>query len=527
MKYSIFNRLVLCNILLLILVSFLSISGCNNSSTTEDQNVVTRSPVFIMAPNPSTPLAGLLELGTSGLSRVSVVVSDGIDEVNKDFEEFNTDHSLTVLGFKPERNYTVTVRVSDLEGTELIEPVVFEVSTGPLPEDFPVISVTSTPELMEPGVTLFEAGGFLIIVNDIGEVVWYHRIQFFAPNLDRDVRRMNNGNLLLLLPRFRIVELDMLGNPVSIWHPSIATDGDTGSIPVNTGAFHHEVFEMQSENLLVLSAELRTFPDYPTSAFNPLAPLETANVVGDVVVEFARDGTIVNQWRLLDMIDPYRINYSSLIGLYDDFIESIIGSPIETKDWSHGNAVIHDPSDDSIIVSLRHQDAVIKFSRQTGELIWILGPHENWDPLEFGQYLLTPITDEEFFFQYHQHAPEITDEGTYIIYDNGNNRSSPFDPTLPDSLNFSRAVEYNINEFTKEVEIVWEYGQFEEEILYTSFIGDADYQPQTGNVLITFGGVQPARLIEVTRTTPAQKVFDLAIAGTFSYRSERLPSLYP
>jgi len=527
MKYSIFNRLVLRNISLLILVCLLSISGCNSSTTTEEQNIVTKTPVFIMAPNPSTPLAGLLELSTSGLSKVSVIVSDGIDEVNKNFEEVNTDHSLTVLGFKPDRNYTVTVRVSDLNGTELIEPAVFEVSTDPLPENFPFISVTSTPELMEPGVTLFEAAGFLIMVNEIGEVVWYHRVQFFAPNLDRDVRRMNNGNLLLLLPRFRIVELDMLGNPVNIWHPTGSTYGDVGSIPVNTNAFHHEVFEMQSGNLLALSVEFRQFPDYPTSTTNPSARLESAIVAGDLIVEFAPDGTIVNQWSLLDMIDPYRINYSSLLGLYDDFVESVIGRPIETKDWSHGNAVIHDPSDDSIIVSLRHQDAVIKLSRQTGEIKWILGPHENWDSLEFGQYLLTPITDEEFFFQYHQHAPDITDEGTYIVYDNGNNRSSPFDPTLSDSLNFSRAVEYKINEFTKEVEIVWEYGQFEDEILYTFFIGDADYQPQTGNVLITFGGVQPARLIEVTRTTPAQKVFDLAIAGTFSYRSERLPSLYP
>jgi len=526
MKYSILNRLLIRNISLLILVCFLSISGCNSSSTTEDQNVVTQSPVFIMAPNPSTPLAGLLELGTSGLSRVSVVVSDGIDEVNKDFEELNTDHSLTVLGFKPDRNYTVTVRVSDLDGTDLIEPVVFEVSTGPLPDDFPAISVTSTPELMELGVTLFEAAGFLIVVNDIGEVVWFHRIEFFG-GIDRDVRRMNNGNLLLLIPRGRMIELDMLGNIINMWHPSGSSEGDPGSIPVDTLAFHHEVFEMESGNLLVLSVEFRNFFDYPSSTTNPSAPIEKAIVAGDVIVEFASDGTIVNEWKLLDMLDPYRINYSSLIGLYDNFFESFTGNTAGTRDWSHGNAVIHDASDDSIIVSLRHQDAVIKFSRQTGELIWILGPHENWVQEVFGQYLLTPLTDDEFFFQYHQHAPDITDEGTYIIFDNGNNRASPFDARLPDPENFSRAIEYKINEITKEVEIVWEYGQFEEETIYTSFIGDADYQPQTGNVLITFGGVQPARLIEVTRTTPAQKVFDLAIAGTFSYRSERLPSLYP
>jgi len=532
MRYSIHSHKILRNLLLLLFIGFFSISGCNNNSTSDgignnDINVVTKQPVLTMAPNASTPLAALLELKTSGLSRVSINVSDGIDQWSEDFEELNSNHSLPVLGFKANRVHTVTVRVLDIDGIDLIEPVVFDVITDPLPEAFPQISVTSIPELMEPGVTLFEASGYLIAVNEIGEVVWYHDIQFFSGNLDRDVRRMNNGNLLLLLPRGRIVELDMLGNIINMWHPSGSEEGDPGSIAVDTLAFHHEVSEMQSGNLLVLSVEFRRFSDYPTSAFDPFAPTDSAIVAGDVIVEFAPDGTVVNEWSLLDMLDPFRINYSSLLGIYDDFLESVIGAPVETRDWSHGNAVIHDPSDDSIIVSLRHQDAVVKFSRQTGELIWILGPHENWDLEEFGQFLLTPQSDEEFFFQYHQHAPDITDEGTYIIYDNGNNRASPFDPTLPDSENFSRAVEYNINKFTKEVEIVWEYGQFEDESLYTFFIGDADYQPMTGNVLITFGGTQPARLIEVTRTTPALKVFDLSLSENFTYRSERLPSLYP
>lgn len=526
MRYSIYYKGVLRNLLLVLLIGFFSISGCNNNSTTEG-NTVTRLPTLIMAPNAGTPLAGLLELQTSDLSRVLLTVSDGSDEWSKDFEEFNSKHSLPVLGFKPDTAHTVTVRVLDIDGIDLIEPVVFDVFTDPLPEGFPEISVTSIPELMEPGVTLFEAAGYLIAVNEIGEVVWYHRIPFFAPFLDRDVRRMNNGNLLLLLPRDKIVELDMLGNIVNLWHASGSSDGIEGSIPVDTLAFHHEVFEMQSGNFLALSIQFRRFFDYPTSVTDPFAPLGTEILAGDLIVEFTPDGTIVNQLPLFNILDPYRINYSSLLGLYDGLFESVFGSALETRDWTHGNAVVHDPSDDSVIVSLRHQDAVIKFSRQTGQLIWILGPHENWDPERFGQFLLTPKTDEEFFFQYHQHAPDITDEGTYIIYDNGNNRASPFDPTLSDFDNFSRAVEYKIDEFTKEVEIVWEYGQFEDETLYTFFIGDADYQPQTGNVLITFGGTQPARLIEVTRSTPAQKVFDLSLSENFTYRSERLPSLYP
>lgn len=524
MRDGIVSNLLLRNLVLLILVGFFSISGCSNSSTTG--NTVTRDPTLIMAPNGHTPLTGLLELATSDLSRVSITLNDGSEQNTISFDDPNTEHSLAVLGFKPDRDYIVTVLILDIDGSLLIDPVVFQVVTNPLPEGFPEINVTSTPHLMEPGVTLFEAGNYLIAVDEQGEVCWYHFIQFPSGSLDRDVRRMKNGNFLLMLARFRIVEIDMLGNTVNLWHPSGSTDGDPGSIPVDTLAFHHEVFEMESGNLLTMSIEFRNFFDYPTTVF-PSSPLDFAIVVGDVIIEFTPDGTIVNEWSMLDLLDPFRLNYSSLIGLYDNLYEQVFGEAADTEDWSHGNAVIHDPSDDSIITSYRHQDAVVKFSRQTGELIWILGPHENWDPQEFGQYLLTPQSEQEFFFPYHQHAPDITDEGTIIIFDNGNNRASPPDPIVSAADNFSRAVEYQINEETKEIDLVWEYGQFEEETLYTFFIGDADYMPLTGNALITFGGIQPARLIEVTRTTPAQKVFDLSLPGNFSYRSERLPSLYP
>ena len=81
MRYSIHNSKLLRNLLLFLFIGFFSISGCNNNSTNEDNvvNVVTKFPTLIMAPNASTPLAGLLELQTSGLSRVSLTVSDGSD----------------------------------------------------------------------------------------------------------------------------------------------------------------------------------------------------------------------------------------------------------------------------------------------------------------------------------------------------------------------------------------------------------------------------------------------------------------
>ncbi|MEZ4241635.1 MAG: aryl-sulfate sulfotransferase [Myxococcota bacterium] len=41
--------------------------------------------------------------------------------------------------------------------------------------------------------------------------------------------------------------------------------------------------------------------------------------------------------------------------------------------WSHANAVEVDPRDDTLIVSVRHQDAVLKLTRD-GEIRWILAP---------------------------------------------------------------------------------------------------------------------------------------------------------
>jgi arylsulfate sulfotransferase len=538
-------------------------SGDTSSDTTPPDFI--SDPVVTMAPNPDTPLAGLLEFTADEPVRAAVTISDttlattnslngSTREIEVEEDELTQDHSIMLLGFSPDKTYEIGLVVTDEAGNDTTLGQNISVTTDPLPEGFPPIEVTSTPELMEPGVTLFPVngrgsnGGFnvLVAVNELGEVVWYHNPT--GKNFT-DVRRLSNGHILYIVPpdRTEMIEIDMLGNVIQKWNTPSSGDIDSNSVIVNTERFHHEVFEMENGNFLVLSVEIRLVDNYPTSDSDPEAPTETAAVAGDVVVEFTRDGTIVNEWHLLDMIDPYRIGYSSLITFWDFAFPEFENG---TRDWTHGNAVIHDNIDDSIIVSLRHQDAVIKFSRQTGEIIWILGTHANWNPDTFGSFLLEPV-GESFLWQYHQHAPQITSNNTIVLFDNGSYKAFPFEPTVPASENFSRAVEYLVNAETMQVEQVWEYEQFAEEIIYAPFVGDADSLPNTGNVLIDFGGIitddsgMPSdsvgtghcsiRIIEVTHTTPAEKVFDLSIddnksefpGGWQSYRAERLPSLYP
>ena len=550
-----------------LLLSCFVVSGCDDkgnilSPVDDDPPGIVSGPTVALSQD--APLAALLRLTTDEPAEVTVdvtsnsVETSSVTDTSRDFsvhsDGFTTEHAITLLGFHPAASYVIRVTLTDEAGNDTVLDDALGVTTAPLPVGFPPIHVESTPELMEPGVTLFPVrasganlafGSVFVAVDESGEVVWYRRFDSIGYG---DIRRISNGDLLFIRDDATITEINMLGDIVREWHTTRKQDPAPGSIPVNVPVFHHEVFEMDNGDFLVLSIDLREFENYPTSDSDPAAPLGTAVLAGDMVVEFSpADGAVVNEWRLLNLLDPYRIGYDSLGPFWNTVFPEIEGG---VKDWGHANAVIQDPSDDSIIVSLRHQDAVVKFSRQTGQIIWILGTHNNWDPVRFGSFLLNPVGDP-FLFQYHQHAPEVTEAGTILLYDNGNYKATPFDVKLPATENFSRAAEFSINEDTKQVTQVWEFGEFDDPVRYAPFIGDADMQPLTGNVLITHGGVTTdaeglptdnifaaktsVYIIEVTHTTPGEKVFELSIVdptpetanGWTTYRAERLPSLYP
>jgi hypothetical protein len=393
-----------------------------------------------------------------------------------------------------------------------------------------VVVNVSDPTNMEPGYTLINCfsrgpGGvgarYTIIVDSAGEVVWYST-KCMSP-----AHQLPNGNFYYR-NNVQARELNMLGYEV-------ATDPITGLLGVELAipgsGLHHDLLRTPHGTYLSLDRRLVDVADFPTSETDPNAPTETATLNDDLVVEFLPDGTLRREWPLVDLIDVTRIGYDSLVG--------------DNNDWTHANAVNYDLDDDSIIVSVRHQDAVIKFSRETGNLEWILGPHDNWSP-EFNEFLFQPLGNP-FRWQFHQHAPMWTGSGTIMLFDNGNHKASPFDGTTPTPADqsFSRGVEFEINEQAMTVRQVWEYGENIAEQLYSSFISDADWQETTGNRLMTFGAVSyvggvlgsdlglgdnHTRIIEVTDSNVP--VFDLRLSDAAGvsrmtvYRSERIPSLY-
>jgi hypothetical protein len=532
-------------------------TGCDDISTP----TFTADPTITENPNPAVPLAAIVNAATNEPTVLDIQVSDGKREWKIPTPSaYSLSHSLPVLGLRPDRQHLVTVFARN-EAGKVTASTQLEFTTAPLPDDFPALDVlVSNPAKMEPGVTLFalmrwpdgeepdDEYGLAVAVDEQGEVVWYRR----GDHLFEDTFRSPSDHLLTLVGYNRLEESDMLGNVVTSWHAAEHPAREAnelvpeGSIPVATETFHHDIQQMPSGNLLVLSTEMRRIDDYPTSIEDGESATAPANVIGDVVVEFARDGTIVNEWKLMDLLDVRRLGYESLGGIWDIWAyEDVEGG---TRDWSHGNSVFYHAEGDSILVSLRHQEAVISFSRTNGELNWILGTHDGWqDP--WNQYLLTPEGDE-FEWQFHQHAAEITADGSLIIFDNGNFRAFPPQVAATAENSYSRAVEYQIDAASKTVRQAWSYGNPENEVFYSPFISEADRLPITGNVLITdggrirdeqgrpsdqiVGGEHWARIVEVTHSDQPEKVFELVVdargdddpIGWAVYRSERLPSLY-
>jgi hypothetical protein len=476
----------------------------------------------------NAPLSGILQLTTDTPSRISVSVMDGQSAWERQFYDFATNHSVPLFGFKPGRTNEISVTVYDRErnGVTASQPLLF--ITDPLPANFPNLAVlTADPAKMEPGYTLFRvavennSSAYVVIIDSSGEVVWYGTTPSTA-----EVRQLPNGDLFMPSTN-SFVEMNLLGDTVRTWPVP-------GSLPIDL----HEGLPTDHGSILFLADATAVVTNYPTSVTDSNAPLANAKVLFQTVVEIATtNAAVLSTWKPIDTLDPRRISY--LVKLLR------LG-----WDAQHANAVIEDPSDDSLIVSLRNQNAVVKLSRQTGGLRWILGPHEGWGA-QWQPYLLTP-TGASFAWPYGQHAPVLTPQGTLLLYDDGNYRTMPFTPPIADTNNYSRAVEYRIDEQKMEVSQVWEYGGTNTaERLFTPYEGNAEPLPKTGNVLIDFPAVSyvngsapssfgptatMARIKEVTHDAQAQVAFDLAITmydndsvlfkDCTVYRCHRIPDLY-
>ncbi|MEM8732921.1 MAG: aryl-sulfate sulfotransferase [Planctomycetota bacterium] len=542
------------------------------AATDSSNSILIGSPTVRKNPIERCPLVAIVDFKTSQpVVSLESTTTDGTNSWKQEFEKPQPrklagdnlvdparrtySYSVAIMGLRPDREHEIELRLA-LAGDRATETVDgLSIRTPPLPKSFPPLRVLrANPDEMEPGITFFAVNfwrdstsmldyGFIIAVDERGEVVW------FCKTDDRiaDMRVTKNGRLLYQQGSYRYAyEIDMLGRDHRRW---VATNltflPDKASIPVEVDTLHHELQEINNGNFMTLATELRRFQEYPTTEFSSEAPWAPAYVVCDRIIEFDPDsGKIEDQLYLSTILDRRRFGYMALSGFWKDKYNIYIGDE-KCRDWSHANALVYLADENAVIVSFRHLDCVLKLDWETKKIRWILGNPSGWGRA-WQKYLLKPVGDVKW--AYHQHAPQITPRGTLMMYDNGNYRARPFDKATFAPDNRSRVVEYKIDEDAMTVEQVYEYDGGTEEKFYCPFYGEAEWLPQTGNILITDGGHielkdgtpndnvpgerQWARIFEIDRET-GKKVFEITFRsplgspyGWSIYRAMRRPNLF-
>ena len=518
-------------------------------SLRSDAITILSGPTFTPATN--SPLAGVLQLTTDVASRVSILVSNGTNLWERDFYNYTTSNSVPLYGFQPDQTNVIQVAVYDEYRNARTAPQLLTFVTAPLPSDFPEITLlTNDPSQMQPGDTLFtvynraDNNGYITIVNPSGQVIWYHQVLM---NLDIDAHQLENGNLFIYeepsdsktVPGNRFVEMNLLGQIVNTWSPP-------AGYPIND----HGGIMTDRNTFLYMSDVSETVTNFPTvmpnsGAPNTNPPTGTVTVDDNPVVEMSMtNGALLNVWSPLTQLGFTLVTY-----LTESFASTY------GKDVEHANAVVDDTNDNSIIVSLRDENTLYKFSRITGKLIWILSPQgtfaEDIWPTNLQPCILTP-TGSPFEWSYGQHGPYLTPQGTLLVLDDGPPRATPFQPIVQPQDNYSRAVEYNIDETNMMISQVWDSydsGLGGGDRIFTDIMGNTEWEPEHRTILATFGwvnyvnGVMPnpngatmARIVEYTHEPVPQVVFDLSFwnyngpqpadGGFYVYQGHRIPDLY-
>lgn len=449
-----------------------------------------------LAPNTNrkVPLAAVLTIETAAPAKGTITVANGLRSHDLAVPLSEDLHrALPVAGMRPGVAHRVTLRLATPEGG-IQESREFSFMPPELPQDLremPPLEVRAcNPDAMEPGFlflsvrrrnviralwlterqkTFAQRWSMLLALDPDGEIVWTFHHDFRISG----IARLPNGNLFFHQVNHHSFEIDLLGNVVRSWVAARRPAGPVpGAIPIDVQSLHHQPHLLPNGNFLAMAANTRVIKNYRSSDSDPEAPRANKGVVADKVIEFTPEGDVVWAWDSFEHLDVNRIGYHTFEPFWDTR-----GFP-NHADWTHGNGVHHDPRDNGVLISLKHQDAVLKVDR-AGKIQWILGHHKDWSAA-LRPRLLTPVGDLVWFW--HGHNPRVTSNGTIIMYDNAILQAWPFDPPKPPAECFARAVEYEVDEERMEVRQVWTSADADPVVSWA--MGDAHRLPETDNRLV-------------------------------------------
>ena len=214
-----------------------------------------------------------------------------------------------------------------------------------------------------------------------------------------------------------------------------------------------------------------------------------ATVTDNIIQEINSLGDVVFEW-----------NTSEYFSLFDMPHHTINSQFI---DYAHINS-IHVDSDTTLVISSRHLDEITKINRISGEIIWRFGGLNNQflfinDTATHGS-LLTPFC--------HQHDARILENGNLTFFDNGNNKNAQY----------SRMVEYELDETNLIATLVWEYIDNADD--FCNWMGNAQRLSNNNTIGTWNYKSDSTSIIEVKED--CTKVFELAFKDSFNIDGNKM-----
>jgi arylsulfate sulfotransferase len=424
--------------------------------------------------------------------------------------------SLFVAGMKGNMLYHMRGVVHFGDGTQYMDPDL-SFTTGAYPTaEVPVLTATTTSGMTpQSGVELLDlvSGGATVApvaVTDLdGNILWSYNPGL--PGVVNPVKFLPNGNVMVNFSGANpdglnsvLQEVDLSGKV--IWqmtavdlNQALAAATCAGCNITIVGT-HHDFVMLPNGHLIVIAATQQV--------------ISSRTVTGDVLIDLDQNHKPVWLWNEFDRLDTNR-------------------QPMGFPDWTHTNAVIYSADDGNLIISIRHQNWLVKMDYKngagTGDILWKLGYQ--------GDFTLAGGTDPTDWF-YAQHGPAFVTPNSagqfsLVLFDNGNDRFFPSGQVLcgvqATSSCYSTVPLLQLDETAKTATLA-----FHPTAQFYSFFGGNAAVLKNGNVeYCESAGAHGGDIHEITQDSNAQQVWRMqaSIDATgrypYAYRGQRIPSFYP
>jgi hypothetical protein len=373
-------------------------------------------------------------------------------------------------------------------------------------------------ELLSSLSTTGSAKNNLAVTDLSGNVLWTYTPGSVVPagSAVEPAKLLPNGHILVNFTvnsatgeglSSVIQEIDLAGNV--IWQMTSAqlnaalAAATCAECNVTILATHHDFAILPNGHLILIA--------------NTNQAVSGVTVNGDVIIDLDQNHNPIWAWNEFNHLDINRHPY-----LYPD--------------WTHTNAILYSPSDGDLVISIRHQNWLVKIDYDngagSGNIVWHLGYQGDFTLLNADGSADNNATD----WFYAQHGPSFTTTNTngkfsLVLFDNGDDRGVSVVTggtcgVTGQPACYSTVPLLNLDETAMTAAMAFNPTTPD----YSYFGGNAEVLSNGDVEYDECGATTPAnssKVYEVTETSSPQTVWQMQIAGQYAYRAMRIPSLYP